>query len=114
MRPDDERVLAAAFFGIYVGELLPYLKDIINNGRVRRTEYLARCPVCDQMAFLFSQGRNGIIWLCENKCSSVAIARAIVQRRLDAGEPPEDLWGRADRLLAPPPGTPFRRRKDAP
>lgn len=115
-RRDDrvDRVLAAAFCGVYVGELIPHLKDVVNNGRTRRTQYLARCPACDEMTFAFSQGRRGIIFLCEAGCSSEAIARVIVQRRLDAGESPEDLWGRADRQLASEPGSPYRSRRDLP
>jgi hypothetical protein len=47
----------------------------------------------------FSQGTRGITLACLSGCAAQRIAEAIVQRRLDAGEHPENLWGRADRLL---------------
>ena len=111
MSEGPDRMLAAAFAGADVRELLPHLKDVINNGRVQRAQYLGRCPACDERTLSFAQGRRGVICLCENGCSSAAIAQALVQRRLEAGDPPEDLWGRVDRLLVPQPGSPFRRRQ---
>ena len=97
---EELRVLAAAFFEVRVGELLPHLDEVISNARISRTEYRARCPICHgDGAFSFKQGKRGIAGLCLNGCGMQQVAAAIVQRRLDSGEHPENLWGRADRLL---------------
>jgi hypothetical protein len=94
-----QRLLAAAFLHVRVEELIPYLRDVVSNTSVRRTRYLARCPSCDEPTFTFSQGRRGIVSTCTSRCSPEDIAEVIIQRRIEAGEHPENIWGRADRLL---------------
>jgi hypothetical protein len=97
--PDELHTIAAAFLHVRVGELLPYLGAVTSNSSVSRTRYLARCPACDQPTFSFSQGKNGIAAMCKAGCPAQAIAAVIVERRLGAGEHPENVWGRADRAL---------------
>jgi hypothetical protein len=98
--PDEMRVIAAAFLHVRVEELIPYLRDVTDNSSVARTKYLARCPACDHLAFSFGQGRTGVVSVCTDGCSPQNIASVIVRRRLDAGDDPEKLYGRADRALA--------------
>jgi hypothetical protein len=93
------RLLAAAFLHVRVGELIPHLREVVSNTSVARTKYLARCPSCDAHTFSFSQSRNGIAAACSSGCSAESIAAGIIQRRVEAGEHPENVWGRADRLL---------------
>ncbi len=95
----DLRMIAAAFLHVRVGELLVHLDDIVSNSSVARTQYLARCPACAQRTFSFSQGRRGIVAMCSAGCPAPRIAAAIIERRLAAGEHPENVWGRADRVL---------------
>lgn len=96
---ERQRVLAAAFLYLRVEELFPYLRDVVSNTSVRRTRYLARCPSCAEPTFTFSQGRRGIVSMCSSGCSPEDIAEVIIQRRIEAGEHPDNIWGRADRLL---------------
>ena len=98
--PDEMRVIAAAFLHVRIGELIPHLHDVTSNASIAGTKYLARCPACDHQTFSFGQGRTGIVSICTDDCSPQSIASVIVQRRLDAGENPEAIWGRADRALA--------------
>ena len=60
---------------------------------------VARCPACDHQTFSFGQGRTGIVSICTDGCSPQSIASVIVQRFLDVGQLPENIWGRADRAL---------------
>jgi hypothetical protein len=94
------RVIAAAFLHVRIGELIPHLHDVTTNSSIVRTKYRARCPACGNQTFSFGQGRTGIVSICTTGCSPQSIAPVIVQRRLDAGEHPENIWGRADRALA--------------
>lgn len=96
---ERQRLLAAAFLHLRVEELFPYLRDVVSNTSVRRTQYLARCPSCDEPTFTFSQGRRGIVSMCTLGCSPEDTAEVIIQRRIEAGEHPENIWGRTDRLL---------------
>lgn len=96
---DRKRLLAAVFLHVRVGELVPHLQDVVRNTSVRRTQYRARCPSCDMHTLSFSQARRGIAAACFSGCSAESIAAVIIQRRIEAGEHPENVWGRADRLL---------------
>jgi hypothetical protein len=98
--PDEMRVIAAAFLHVRVAELIPYLSDVSRNASVPRTKYLARCPACDRPTFLFGQGRTGVVSICTEGCSPQRISAVIVERRLSAGEPADDVWRRADRALS--------------
>lgn len=93
------RAIAAAFLHVRVGELLPHLVDVVSNSSVGRTKYRARCPACGLLTFSFSQGRNGIAAMCEDGCPAAKIAAVLVERRLAAGEHPDNVLGRADRAL---------------
>jgi hypothetical protein len=98
--PDEMRVIAAAFLHVRVGELIPHLRDVTSNSDIAQTKYLACCPACGHPTFAFGQGRTGVVSICTADCSPHSVASVIVQRRLDAGEHPETIWGRADRALA--------------
>ena len=98
--PDEMRVIAAAFLHVRIGELIPHLHDVTDNSSIAQTKYRALCPACGKQTFSFGQGRTGIVSICTDGCLPQSIAPVIVQRRLDAGEDPETIWGRADRALA--------------
>ncbi len=53
--PEEVRVLAAAFLGVRVGELLPHLQNVVPNSSVAHTEYLADCPSCGQHVLSFKR-----------------------------------------------------------
>ena len=92
----EKRVLAAAFVNVRVGELLPHLHNVQSDSSVTPTRYIAACPVCGKQTFSVSEGQGGIVWGRACGCSDVDIAKAIVRRRLAAGESPEDVWRHAN------------------
>jgi hypothetical protein len=87
------RVLAAAFLNVV--DLLPHLRNVTSNSSIARTRYVAACPVCGEQTFSVSQGAGGVVWGRACECSDMDIANAIVERRLAAGESPEDVWRHA-------------------
>jgi hypothetical protein len=97
---EELRAIAAVSLHVRVGELLPHLVDVVSNSSVAEDAVpgaLSGLRSADVLSF--SQSRNGIAAMCTEGCSMYSIAVVIIERRLAAGEHPENIWGRADRAL---------------